>query len=73
MDRAQGGLGLSTAGRGAHVSCDGLRSIDATLIHLSSEYVFDGKDAPYAEDAPTAPLSLFGHYCREGEVERPID
>lgn len=45
------------------------RSIDATLIHLSSEYVFDGKDAPYAEDASTSPLSLFGHYCREGEVE----
>ena len=52
-----------------HVSCNGLSRIDATLIHLSGEYVFDGKDAPYAEDAPTAPLSLFGHYCREGEVE----
>ena len=45
------------------------RSINATLIHLSSEYVFDGNDAPYDEQAPTAPLSLFGHYCREGELE----
>lgn len=45
------------------------RAHNATLIHLSSEYVFDGQEAPYAEDATTAPLSLFGHYCREGELE----
>ncbi len=47
----------------------GCRQVGATLIHLTSEYVFDGKNGPYAEDAPTAPLNLFGHYCREAETE----
>lgn len=45
------------------------RVVDATLIHLSSEYVFDGSAGPYDEFDHTAPLSLFGHYCREGELE----
>ncbi|MGB0965606.1 MAG: SDR family oxidoreductase [Litorivicinus sp.] len=45
------------------------RANNAILIHLSSEYVFDGSDGPYSEGDPTAPLSLFGHYCREGELE----
>ena len=36
-----------------------------TLVHLSSEYVFDGRAAkPYAEDAPVAPLSAYG--ARQG-------
>ncbi|WP_018188745.1 bifunctional dTDP-4-dehydrorhamnose 3,5-epimerase family protein/NAD(P)-dependent oxidoreductase [Microbacterium sp. 77mftsu3.1] len=32
-----------------------------TLVHVSSDYVFDGAaDAPYAEDAPVAPLGVYG-------------
>jgi dTDP-4-dehydrorhamnose reductase len=33
----------------------------AVLLQVSTDYVFDGKSsAPYGEDAPTAPLSVYG-------------
>ncbi|MDX2974060.1 dTDP-4-dehydrorhamnose reductase [Kribbella solani] len=33
----------------------------ARMIHLSSDYVFDGKATePYAEDAPVRPISVYG-------------
>ena len=44
--------------------------IDAGLIHLSSDYVFDGSaEAPYPEDAPTGPASVYGESKLRGEVE----
>lgn len=30
------------------------------LIHLSTDFIFDGKEGPYAEDAKPHPLSLYG-------------
>jgi dTDP-4-dehydrorhamnose reductase len=37
------------------------RRAGSTLVHLSTEYVFDGRAAqPYPEDAPVAPLSAYG-------------
>jgi len=30
------------------------------LIHLSTDFIFDGKEGPYAEDAAPNPLSLYG-------------
>jgi dTDP-4-dehydrorhamnose 3,5-epimerase len=40
-----------------------------TLVHLSSEYVFDGRaDGPYAEDAPIAPLSVYGAAKAAGDL-----
>jgi dTDP-4-dehydrorhamnose reductase len=36
-------------------------------IHLSSEQVFDGEHAPYAPDAPIAPLNLYGEQKAESE------
>jgi dTDP-4-dehydrorhamnose reductase len=40
----------------------------ATLVHVSTDYVFDGTSSvPYAEDSPMRPLSVYGRSKAEGE------
>ena len=36
------------------------RATGAHLVHLSTEYVFDGRDGPYGEDDPPNPISVYG-------------
>ncbi len=44
------------------------RRLGALMLHYSSDYVFDGSgSAPRDEDAPIAPLSVYGRTKAEGE------
>ena len=39
-----------------------------TLVHVSSDYVFDGADAPHPEDEPLAPLGVYGQTKAAGDL-----
>jgi len=42
----------------------------AALVHVSTDVVFDGERAPYAEDDPPSPISEYGQ--RKAEAERIV-
>ncbi len=44
------------------------RDLGARFIYFSTDYVFDGIRGPYAEDAPTNPLSVYGKAKRDAEL-----
>lgn len=51
---------LTNAG-GAEAVADVCGRQDIPLIHVSTDYVFDGaKRAPYVEDDPTSPINVYG-------------
>ena len=39
----------------------------ARMVYLSTDYVFDGKDGPYTEDAPINAISIYGRHKLEAE------
>jgi dTDP-4-dehydrorhamnose reductase len=45
------------------------RDNDAAIIHISTDYVFDGTARkPYAPDDPTCPINVYGHSKLDGET-----
>ena len=41
---------------------------DLTLVHISSEYVFDGSQTPHAEDEPFTPLGVYAQAKAAGDI-----
>jgi dTDP-4-dehydrorhamnose reductase len=70
VDRAESEASLAQAvnGRAPGILAEEAKRLDALLIHYSTDYVFDGKSTtPYSEDAPTAPLNVYGQTKLDGE------
>ena len=70
VDRAESEPALASAVNGiaAGILADEARRCDALLVHYSTDYVFDGeKGAPYREDDPPSPASVYGRSKLEGE------
>jgi dTDP-4-dehydrorhamnose reductase len=43
------------------------RQCHAKMVYISTDYVFDGHDGPYREDAPVNPLSVYARHKLEAE------
>ena len=56
-------------GEGARHVAEACRAAGAAMVYVSTDYVFDGQGhAPYATDAPVAPLGAYGRSKLAGEL-----
>ena len=62
------GLAFSVNAEGARNIAAGCAASNARMIHLSTDYVFDGtSSAPYREEDPPNPLNVYGASKLQGE------
>jgi dTDP-4-dehydrorhamnose reductase len=43
------------------------KECNAKMVYISTDYVFDGNDGPYKEDAPVNPISVYARHKLEAE------
>ncbi len=61
-------LAFKVNGKGPANLAEYSRDAGAVLVHVSTDYVFDGqKNAPYTETDATNPQSIYGHSKLDGE------
>jgi len=54
---------------GARNLASAAKNTKARLIHISTDYVFNGNGyKPYPEDNPTSPINVYGHSKLQGEI-----
>ena len=55
---------------GAKVLAEAAKKYDCTLVHISTDYVFDGtKTSPYVETDEVCPKNVYGKSKLQGEIE----
>lgn len=65
---AEPDLAMRVNGDGAGFVAEAAASLGVPLLHLSTDYVFDGAlDRPYREDDPTGPTGAYGRSKLAGE------
>ena len=70
VDKAETDEDMATRvnGAGAGLVAAAARRIGAPILHISTDYVFDGSlDRPYREDDPTGPVGAYGRSKLAGE------
>ena len=70
VDRAEieSELAFATNRDGAGIVATAAARLDVPILHLSTDYVFDGKkESPYIETDPVRPASVYGRSKLEGE------
>lgn len=61
-------IALAVNGKGAGAVAQAAAQLDVPVVHLSTDYVFDGrKPDPYVESDPTGPTSVYGSSKLAGE------
>ncbi len=70
VDDAEANVALATALNATAPGClaESAGAVNAYFVHVSTDYVFDGAGpSPYAPDAETHPLNVYGHTKLAGE------